>query len=175
MHLKISQLLAEELRLLKTTLLASSMIPRAFCSSNFTPGYCWLDPATLRSLLILVAVVSLPHPYPLHPGHGFLPLTVLRPCQKAWLGLTPCPQNTGVPLSGSTAVSVGSCETQPCHPFPERAHPAETLGSTNPCIPVSSDCFGPCPHAAARLAKDCQHQILQNESTAFPHLQCFWY
>lgn len=40
--------------------------------------------------------------------------------------------------------------------------PQRHLVSAHFLIPVSSDCFGPCPHAVARLAKDCQHQMLQN-------------
>lgn len=126
-----------------------------------------LDPATLRSLQILMAVFSLPHLYLLHPGHLLLPLTSLRPCQKAWPGWTLCPCDTG---SFCQTLSFGSCETHPCLPFP-RKNPSSSdtwfLLISSPLCPLTA--LGPVPRQQPGLQKNikcyrtkAQHSLICN-------------
>lgn len=133
MHLKISQLLTEELRLCKTTLLAP-MIPRplgsySFSERSFTPGRCWLDPATLRPPLILMAVVSLPHPNPLHPRTRFPTPRHLEtmPITMAWPNSVSDPTWVSISQAPSHFWLGGMRHTQ-ATPFPERRGPAEVRG-----------------------------------------------
>lgn len=109
MHLKISKLLTEKLRLLKTTLLAA-VIPRLFCHtwmlwtgssyprvSADIGGCCLLAPSTHPS-----ARTHIPAPY--------YPETL--PKSMAWLN------SLREPLSGPTALPAGSCGTQLSHAMP---------------------------------------------------------
>lgn len=123
------------------------MIPRLFCHTWILltgSSYPKFSPDTGGCCLLAPSI------HTLHPGPVFLPLTILRSCQKVWPGLTPqCRE----PLSGSTALSAGSCGTQPCPPFPERAHLAVTLGFCSflhPCVLWLLQALSPCSSQACK-------------------------
>lgn len=101
-----------------------------------------------------MAVISLPHPYPLHPGHLFLPLmTLATPKSMAWLNSLSMHHRE--PVSGSTALSFGSCGIHPCPPLSQEELIQQWhLVSARFLTPVSSDRFGPVPRQQPGLQKN---------------------